>query len=95
MRICLSAEDYENYYPAENKWSRKKLVKSYYDTEILGDYMNIRTLKRELYVSETTRNKINKFLSYEGSNHIFNAINEAEEKLTRKRNEKINNADKR
>jgi hypothetical protein len=96
VRICLSAEDYENYYPAENKWSRKKIVKSYYDTEILGDYMNIRTLKRELYVSETTRNKINKFLSYERSNHIFYAINEAEEKIDQKKEtKKINNADKK
>ena len=63
VRICLTKDDYENYYPADDRWSKKKIATDYcYNTEIFGKYSTIRTFKSEVHFSDETKKKINGFL---------------------------------
>lgn len=98
VRICLTKDDYENYYPADDRWSKKKIAVDYcWNTEILGKYSTIRTFKSEVHFSDETKKKINGFLKCKREDrHVIYAINEAEENIERKKEDrKVDNAEKK
>lgn len=98
VRICLTKDDYENYYPADDRWSKKKIATDCcYNTEIFGKYSTIRTFKSEVHFSDETKKKINGFLKCKREDrHVIYAINEAEENIERKKEDrKVDNAEKK
>ena len=97
VRICLTKDDYENYYPADDRWSKKKIAVDYsYSTEILGKYKTMKDFKSEVHFSDETKKKINGFLKCKEDRHVIYAINEAEENIERKKEDrKVDNAEKK
>lgn len=82
----MTKDDYENYYPADDRWSKKKIAVDYsYSTEILGKYKTMKDFKSEVHFSDETKKKINGFLKCKEDRHVIYAINEAEENIERKK----------
>ena len=96
VRICLSKDDYENYYPKDKKWSTKKITTDYYSTEILGKYMTNRDLREKVYFSKHTRNAIYGFIQNSGNDDPVSVISKAEDEIiSKKEDRKYDNAKKK
>lgn len=87
VRICLSKDDFENYYPKEKKWSKQRLERDYCNTEILGKYMGRRTFMAEVNFSESVRYTVANFLKQENNDNPYIQIVHAEEEIVKKREE--------